>query len=175
MGDTLSGQNIKVLCTLNLFLTPNYTVIFFRPKLREIVRFPLNRNFGRNFVMIWKTRSFGSKKSRFRHPKFRQVKNHFFGETIRKGCYIAGNTFLCNFCKNKKTRNFGLKTRSFGENSRIRNFGLKFRNFRKNCLTDCFGCKNPKFLISVYELKIKIFGFHHIQHKMSERQNTIMA
>jgi hypothetical protein len=55
-----------------------YTVIYFRPKLREFLRFPLNRNFVRNFEWIWcsevsvvknlgiNTQSFISKNPRFR-------------------------------------------------------------------------------------------------------------
>jgi hypothetical protein len=34
--------------------TDPYTVIHFRPKLRKILRFPLNRNFGMSFGSLFK-------------------------------------------------------------------------------------------------------------------------
>jgi hypothetical protein len=52
-------KNTKIPVVLLIF-----TVIHFRPKLRKILRFPLNRNFGLSFGSFCQTRSFGPWKSR---------------------------------------------------------------------------------------------------------------
>jgi hypothetical protein len=55
-----------------VMLRKAYTVIFFRPKLREFLRFPLNRNFARDFVFFAKPEiSVSQNHTKNSGPKFR--------------------------------------------------------------------------------------------------------
>jgi hypothetical protein len=128
---------------LPLLVQMFYTVIYFRPKLREFLRFPLNQNFRIDLIF----RSFGRKKSRKQHP------NNFGLNTRNSGFQKHEVSDKKNEVSVRKTRSFGSKIPKF----RFKNPEVSVRKPEVSVQNAEILVRKPEVSVQNSEVSVKIF------------------